>query len=238
MSVIRHAYLTAVRKGGREVLWGNVVGWSFVVLLLGLGFPQTIGFVLTLYAHALGGISSPRNVGYNSISNSEVALLKIADYWTDDPADRIEAGLIERRAVLVITDGPEVAKLTQAADDLANGLARAPANALAWSELAVAHLATGNIEQSLLAWRSSIEMADYDPSLNLWRVEIGLQLWLDLNAEDRRLLLGQIIFSWDQDRDRLVNFTRKNKFAAAIVREALDSDAKRLSAYDKARGDH
>lgn len=210
-----------------------VIGWSFVVVLLGMGIPQTIDSFFVVYARSIANITEPGPVPPLPVAAAAARLLRSADQWTGDADARIEAGIIERRAAA--GDAGQVnnsTALAVAAQDLSAGLGRAPANSLGWAELAAADLGLAKIPRALAAWRNSILMGNYDPSLNFWRAQIGTELWLALDPNDRRLLAAQLSFSWDQDRAKLISFAELSNVAAEAVRLALGNDPERLAEFN------
>jgi hypothetical protein len=212
--------------------WGRAVAMILAIMLMGLGLPQTLDSLLRLYSRLPDTFAGTANIHQGPDADRAEALLRDADDWTGDPDARISAGILERRLAVAVDGKIDTARLKQARDDLESGLARAPANALAWAELSIARLELGDIKRAAQAWRTSILLASYEPSLDFWRTQIGLRLWLVLNAADRNLLNDQINFSWGQDPTQVIDFARGTPFAAPIIRRAFADDPKRLSAFD------
>jgi hypothetical protein len=213
---------------------GRAIAAGLAIALLALGVPQTLDSVLRLYSGLPEVFAGTADIHPGPEAAATETLLKDADDWTGDPSARIGAGILERRLAFRGNGQAAVADLTLARQDIENGLARAPANALAWAELAAAELGLDDPVQAKAAWRTSILLASYEPSLNLWRAQIGFQLWLGLVADDRELLNEQIDFSWDQNSRQLVGMAKNDPVLAQIIRGALAQDPERLSAYDRA----
>ena len=213
---------------------GRMIAGVLAIGLLVLGVPQTVDFLLRLYSgvpEVIDGTADLRS-GLEAAANE--ALLKEADNWMGDASARIGAGILERRLAFRADGRVDVAGLTLARQDIENGLARAPANALAWAELAMAELGLGDLVNAREAWRTSILLASYEPSLNLWRAQIGFQLSSGLAGDDWELLDEQINFSWDQNSQQLVSMAKSDPFTARIIRDAIAADPERLSDYDRA----
>lgn len=169
---------------------------------------------------------------------SAASLLKLTDQRFDDPTARIEAGIIERRLAYLPHGQIDTALLQTADADLADGLKRAPANDLAWVELAQARIGLGKSLDALTAWRMSIATGDFDPQLDLWRMEIGLQLWLILDVADRKMLDEQINYAWAVDPKEIASLAAGSPFIRNLVHNALGNASEQRDAFDKLAGYH
>jgi hypothetical protein len=205
-----------------------------VLLLLALGIPQTVDSVLWYMAG-----SSPDQLGNESPVEpdklaSNAALLESADAWTGDPKARIRAGILRLRLATASNDQTDKDQLQRAIDDLTGGLLRSPANAYGWAALAQAQIAAGDPVKAEKALATSILIDDFDPEMSLWRCQLGLLLWNNLDDDDRRLWNDQVRFAWDMKTLGLVALARQNAGAYEIpIRLALMSDPNRYRAFEK-----
>lgn len=212
----------------------RTVAAGFALVLFGLGVPLTSDSFSRLYAERFLGPKGIADLADAAGPLSTAAALKATDRRFGDPAARLEAGMIERR-VAYVSDGRIDAHLLKTADaDLRDGLARAPANDLAWAELAQAGLGLGDAQAALGAWRMSIVTGGFDPQLDWWRADMGVQLYLVLNAEDRRLLDRQIVYAWSDAPNKIVSLAEHDAFMASVIRNALARDPVPLKTFENA----
>jgi hypothetical protein len=208
---------------------------ALALLLLALGFPQMIDSIMWLRT----GDASKQLETLSPESPEQLAananLLEGADAWTGDPKARIRAGIL--RMHLAITSDNQIDKdqLQSAIDDFTDGLSRAPANAYGWAALSQALIDAGDPIKAKKALTTSILIDDFDPQMNLWRCELGLLLWNNLDSDDRRLWNDQVRFAWDTQAQGLVTLARKNSDTYAVpIKLALISDPDRYQAFEKA----
>ncbi|MGO8919852.1 MAG: hypothetical protein ACLQJR_28465 [Stellaceae bacterium] len=166
---------------------------------------------------------------------SRVKLLELTDDWFGDPGARIRAGIYELRIAYGSDADPKLdpARLQKAIDDLSDGLRRAPANPLAWASLGHARLAAGDRSGAAAALDASLLLGPYEAGLTLYRCELGLKLWPDLDARVRRAVALQMRLAWDHDPSALVGLAKRGGNALPVM-IALAQDPKRASAFMKA----
>jgi len=207
--------------------------------LLALGIPQTGDSILWLMTGDTPeqlGAANPDSV---DAAARNVTLLERADSWFGDPRALIRAGILRMRLATTGTgpDGkPAVAKpeLDHAIADLTDGLMRAPANAIGWTALAEANIATDDRPRARNALSTSLLIDNNDPDLSLWRCEIGLALWSYFNNDERRMWNNQVILAWRNNPGDLVDLAHQDGGVnALLIRLALLSDRTRLDEFDK-----
>jgi hypothetical protein len=122
--------------------------------------------------------------------------------------------------------------------DLTVGLARAPANASAWLELAQAHLAIGVAPAALADLDASLAFGRFDPALNLRRAEVALRLWLILQEKDRAMLKEQLRFAWNQDPEKLIELAARDPWTAQTIRSFFAGDSQDITEFDRLLARH
>lgn len=185
--------------------------------------------MLRLYARH----NNSEGSGQASVLAGQDSSPKTANRWFEDPQALIEAGTVELDSALRFQP-PRRLQAERASIDLVSGLSRAPANVRAWAQLARARFALGDPAGALAAWRMSIRSGRFDPSLNLWRAEMGLSLWLILDADDRTKLADEIRFAALTDLNSLAALAKDHVLIATIVRAALTSEPQRAAAFEHA----
>jgi hypothetical protein len=207
---------------------------ALACLLLALGIPQTVDSVLWVMTGDSSdqmGAESPASPD-QALSNA--ALLERADTWTGDPKALIRAGILRLRAATTSPGTIDKDQLTQAINDLTNGLARSPANAYAWTALSQAQIAAGEGIKAKKALTTSMLIDNHDLTIGLWRCILGLQLWNELDTDDRRMWNEQVHIVWDSQPDDLVGLARANGGAYLIpISLALISDPTSFQAFQK-----
>ena len=222
--------------GGRsESLPYKLLAGSVALVLLAIGGYQIGDAALRAYAEAdmeLQRAVTPQDV---ETVLSRAKLLELTDDWFGDPAARTTAGLYELRIAYGSDADPRLdpARLQQAIDDLSDGLRRAPANPLAWASLGHARLAAGDTRGAAAALNASLLLGPYEAGLTLYRCELGLKLWPDLDVGTRRIVAAQVRLAWDRDPWALVALA-KHSGRVLPVMIALAQDPKRASAFTKA----
>lgn len=104
------------------------------------------------------------------------------------------------------------ALLNAAIDDLERGLALAPANAFAWTRLALGRmLRDGATPDMIPPLRMSFLTAPYDPRLTNARLRLGLLAWPHLSRTERSQMVEQMKYSWRDDPDGLITLAKQTK---------------------------
>jgi hypothetical protein len=213
----------------------RVLALGLAAGLLVLGLPQAIDTTMRLYAEAqLAGAASP-DAGSAPTAERGIALLDAADRWFDDPAARIEAGIVAFRRAYPPGGEVDPGGMRQAIGALSSGLSRRPADRRGWMYLAHAELAIGDTAAALRAFRTAILVAPYEPDLSVWRAELGLDLWPLLGADDRRLVADQIQIAWTAKPGDVLALA-KTSVATAIIRLALASSPPALEKFEARLG--
>ncbi|MHA1569955.1 MAG: hypothetical protein ACTSXZ_10830 [Alphaproteobacteria bacterium] len=113
------------------------------------------------------------------------------------------------------------ALLTRADAALVRGLALAPAQPYAWTQLLQARLRRDGVTaKTSRLLRMAIRTGPSEPSLVLTRVDIGLLAWRRLDMETRAALAAQIRLAARRNPADLARLTRR-RYALAPVRAAL-----------------
>jgi hypothetical protein len=202
------------------------------VVLWGLALWQGIDSTTRLYGAVDQNVAATDDA---ETLRTVAATAESIDGWLWAPQARIRAGLLYfRLSMSGRPDGvPDRVALDKAVVDLGEGLARAPADAKAWMALAQAQLATGNLEMGKQAFRTSLLIALYDPSLLFWRCQLGLGLWPLLGEDDQRLVASQLRFAWARQSTELLALAQGGN-NAAVIAAALDQDPAERDAFEKA----
>lgn len=128
---------------------------------------------------------------------------------------RVLADLGLARLLVRERTGSEAEKkvlLDAAIADLENGLALAPANAFAWTRLALGLMLRDGITPNIVPpLRMSFVAAPYDPRLTNARLRLGLLAWPHLSRDERRQMVEQMKFSWRDDPDGLIAVAKQTK---------------------------
>jgi hypothetical protein len=213
----------------------RVLALGLAAGLLVLGLPQALDTAMRLDAEAeLAGAASSDAGSAPSVERG-IALLDAADRWFDDPAARIETGIVAFRRAYPPGGAADPSGMHQAISALSSGLSRRPADRWGWMYLAHAELAIGDTAAALRAFRTAILVAPYDPDLSVWRTELGLDLWPLLDADDRRLVADQMQIAWTA-KPRDVLALAKTSVATAIIRLALASSPSALETFEASLG--
>lgn len=107
--------------------------------------------------------------------------------WSDDPTVAKSLGL----ALLVqaqggdVESGGEDRRLRQAVAELRHGLAMAPGDAPAWTQLALAHALLGEDAEAAAALDAAVATGAHYASLAPVRAQLGLIYWFDVRPETR-----------------------------------------------------
>ncbi len=207
---------------------------TLAFLLLALGIPQTADSVLWLMTGDASDQLGKESPAAPDQAATNVALLEKADAWTGDPKALIRAGILRLRLATGSNYQIDKNQLQRAIDDLSGGLSRSPANAYGWAALTQAQMAAGDQIKAKKALSTSMLIDDFDPALSLWRCELGLLLWDQLDSDDRRLWNDQVRLAWDSQPEGLVALAQQDSGAYAVpIRFALISDPARYQAFQK-----
>lgn len=223
------------RRSKPDSISYKLVVASFGLALLLLGGQQIITTMLRAYGEAGMDLElSGAPLDAETVA-SRVRLLEFSDGWFGDPAARIDAGLYNLRLVEgIVADGklhPE--SLDGAVADLSDGLARAPANPLAWTALGDARVAAGDRAGAAAALNASILLGPNELYVTLPRSDLGMKLWSDLDSAAKRAVMSQMKLAWDYNPAALVALVRSNGNALPVM-IALATDVGRLTAFMKA----
>jgi hypothetical protein len=210
-----------------------MIAAALSVGLLALGIPQTVDSIIWRYADVGGGAAAMKLPNWTEAVRADSALLEEADTWLDDPRARIRAGLLQLD--LAYRAGPDELghlQITRAVADLADGLARAPANGRAWMMLGFARLAAGDRDGARGALRASLLVADFDPALVIDRCKLGFALWPELDASERHMMREQVRDAWTYHPRGLVALARRPP-SFYWVAGALAEDPEQLAGFLK-----
>lgn len=228
----------------RVLTKGDSRAYKFVagglgLALLALGGQQIGDAALSAYAETGVDLQQPVKPQDVETMLSRAKLLRQTDDWFGDPQARINAGVYELRVAYGSDSDRKLdpARLKNAISDLSDGLRRAPANALAWASLGHAKLGAGDKSGAAAALNASLLLSPYDASLTLYRSELGLKLWQDLDAPTRRAVAVQIRIAWDKEWAALLALAKSTGRTLPVM-IALADDPKRASAFTKALAEH
>jgi hypothetical protein len=212
----------------------KLVAGGIAVVLLALG-GQQIGDV-ALRAYAESGFDLQQAVTPQDLepTQSRVKLLERTDDWFGDPQARIDAGVYEFRIAFGSDSERKLdpTRLKNAIDDLSDGLRRAPANPLAWASLGEARFAAGDKGGALSALNASLLLGPYERELVLYRSDLGLKLWPDLDANLRRAVALQVRLAWDSQPYALVALAKSTGRTVPVM-IALAQDPRSASNFMK-----
>ena len=215
-------------------LKSKILPAGLALLLLILSVPQTVDSVLWLMTGDIADQLGKESPAAPDQAASNAALLEKADAWTGDPKARIRAGVLRLRLATISNAHIDKNQLQRAIDDLTSGLARSPTNAYGWTALADAYRAEGELIKAKKAYTSSLLLDDYDPELSLWRCELGLQLWSQMDTDDRRMWNNQVRLAWDSYKGRgLLDIAHRDAGAALLIRLALITEPTQLKDFDR-----
>ena len=198
---------------------------ALAAALLLFGLPQTAVSSWRLYAD--------RNIDPYAIKDAAAAnaaaqaypKLEALDTELGDPDARIEAATLRLQlASGAAGSRPSPGLIQEASGDLESALARAPANDLAWYELAEARFRLDDPAGAREALKTSMLLGFYDPALNLARSALGVKLWLALDTADVQLVQNEVRSAWLSDPDGVAALARQDPWTANFVRHALDGE--------------
>lgn len=205
---------------------------SLAILLMFVSGWQGGASILRLYGHAdRDGLTMDAPQLLTAISS-----LQRSDDWFWDPNARTRAGLLEFQLSLNSRSGtlPNAGNLDNAIEDILSGLVRAPADAWAWTMLARAELIAGNFSMGVRVFREALLAALYEPSLTVWRSQLGVALWPMLSNEDRNLVASQIRMAWTRHPQDVLALAKASADNIARISSALDQDFRQRVAFEEA----
>jgi hypothetical protein len=227
-----------VAEKRRFAPWKLIAG-GLGLALLALGLVEAGPAVLLLYAEWGIDPRAPVTAESAAAMRAGIRLLVVADDWFGDPRARIRAGLYELRLAeagdaegAVDRDG-----VARAVADLNAGLARLPADPLAWAALSDGRLVATDRSGAAAALKASILLGPNEPELALSRSTLSLALWPDLDAEGRQLAAAQLRLAWDRDRAAVLALARTGGNVVPVM-IALEGDPTRFAALMKALVEH
>lgn len=201
--------------------------------ILTLGIPQTIDSLIWRYAGVDDSAAARKAPQWAVAASASSALLQKADTWFDDPAARIRAGLLQLGVAYASTpNAPDREWLRRATANLTDGLSRAPASGEAWMMLGYTRLAAGDREGAIRDLRASLLVASFDPALAVDRCQLGLELWPELDSNERRMMSDQVRDAWKYHPRGLVALARRPP-SLYWVAGALAEDPEQLAAFLK-----
>lgn len=122
--------------------------------------------------------------------------------------------------------------LTRSRDLLRAGLARTPADAYGWMQLAQATQALNGATPDInMPLHMSLKTAPYEHRLIIPRLDIAFKAWSALTPDLKRELVPQILRAVDTAPRALARITRRN-FALRQVRAAVESSAVHKRRFD------
>jgi hypothetical protein len=119
----------------------------------------------------------------------------------------------------------------RAADLLELYLASAPADSIAWSNLALARLRSGAVDVSVAPFKMAMLMASSSGAL-LWRCDFGLTVFSSLDDEGRKMLAGQFDHAMERSSREFVRLVRQREDKLAVVRLSLATYPEALSDFE------
>ncbi|CAA7615413.1 conserved hypothetical protein [Candidatus Terasakiella magnetica] len=205
------------RNHGLPALVAGVVGVVLVAAaaprvvaaLLSLGSQQTVWDV----RHELA--VEPARLGQGA------ADLGLAAQWFAEGEMETERGyLLLRRAQFGSDPALRDFLYRQARSAIASGLALAPAQPGAWARLAYLRQYEGNAAAAAKAYRMSLLTGAVMPPLMPSRLELGLRLRPDFDAETRELLSRQVRLTWIIAPDAIARLSADSSHGG-FIRDAL-----------------
>lgn len=107
--------------------------------------------------------------------------------WSDDPtvAKSLGLALLVQAQTGDVESGAEDTRLRAAIEELRHGLAQAPGDAPAWTQLALAHALLGEDAAAAAALDASVATGPNYASLAPVRSQLGLIYWFDVRPETK-----------------------------------------------------
>ena len=190
-------------------------------VLTGLGAPRLIG--------ALGGL--PGDAIWQALERGDRAAVSTRDLetlrdarimavtWTADEAARFQLGvaLAELARVEGIAEDTRRQHLSFAADQLRRSLVSAPADPLAWLQLAyVDLLANGPSAGAAAAITRSMETGRFQPHIMISRLQIGLVTWPVMTPAQRRVVADQVALIWRYKPPEIARLGLEPRFSPVL----------------------
>jgi hypothetical protein len=207
------------------------IAFAAIVLLI-LGIPRTLGVIASARSEPV----LRKLQEHQPVQSDELMTLVDAQeagrFWLADGRLRTDLGL----AYLLLgerlprTDPNANAYLQRAIDALTAGLARAPADPVAWARLAYAQaLSKGWSPLAVSSLRMSLITAPYEPRLLWSRLRMSFLAWPELSRGDRELVFQQIRHAWQADPAELarvaIELKQVDQVRAALLLSPDDSAA-------------
>ena len=212
----------------------NNLGLGACSLLLGIaivvtGFPGAIAAFHRLPAGvAINELRFGRPVGAVDRENSIVVLAR-STYMSNASRDDLAVALLAPAGGRSLDAATTDAR--RAADLLQLYLSSAPADSIAWSNLALARLRSGAVDASVTPFKMAMLIASSSGAL-LWRCGFGLTVFSRLDDEGRELLAAQFGHAMEHSSQEFVKLVRERKDKITAVRLLLGKYPEALSKFE------
>jgi hypothetical protein len=183
-----------------------------------VGFPGAIATFQRLpAAAAVNALRSGQPVG--TVDREKcIAVLARSSHMSNASRDDLAIALLAPAAGksfdVAATDARRAAALLQ------RYLSSAPADSIAWSNLALARLRSGAVDASVAPFKMAMLMASSSGAL-LWRCGFGLAVFPRLDDEGREMLARQFDHAMKKFPREFVELVRQRKDNLSIVRQSL-----------------
>ena len=221
----------------RFVAIGLSVGLAgaLAAALLYLAVPRAVGGIAMLRGDALiRRIQAGERLAPEQLRALERSRLAAAR-WLDSGRLRTDIGLARLLQAAARDPGdPERARLLGAAvEAISEGLARAPANAAAWTRLAFELMLRDGPSAAMVApLRTSILTNPHDRKLAFVRLELSFRAWPWFAPAERTLVFNQVRFLQRQLPDSLPGIAG-TPTALGVIRAALAVSPVDLARFEK-----
>lgn len=190
-------------------------------LLAGLGATRLVG--------ALGGL--PGDAVWQALQRGQRDTVTTADLetlrnaraaavtWTADETARFELGvaLVELGRADGIDEAARRQRFALAADQLRRSLRTAPADPLAWLQLAyVELLANGPSPDVAAAIVRSMETGRFQPHIMVSRLQIGLTAWPAMTVDQQRTVADQVALLWRYKPPEIASLGLEPRYAGVL----------------------
>lgn len=217
----------AVRPRHRPSPAAAVAAGLLGCMLLALGLPQLIAGALTadsqdvLWEIAAG--RTPERAALDRAADRRES----ATRWEASAERETDRGILLVRQADATPPGPERDRLVAAAGEaITHGLSLGPVQPYGWAVLAALREKAGDRTGAVQALRLSMLSGAFEPSLMLWRIDMGLRLIGLMGPENEALLRGQVRKAWVMAPDKIALLAQTPQ-VGPFVRHALEelSDA-------------
>jgi cytochrome c-type biogenesis protein CcmH/NrfG len=205
---------------------------AFCLLIFGL--PQAAESLIRLAGRLDETPPASAQSQISPAQSHQAAQLERLDDKFGDPHARTNAGLLRLRLAVRQDASLDKEMAEQAVEDLRQGLARAPANPLAWTALAHADFLLGDAGEARKALALTLSVAPFEPALTLARCQVGLALWSELSETERNQVARQIENAWAAQPQELLALARGDG-KGNLIAAALEDPAQR-KAFERALG--